>query len=57
MLADSGEVNSQSPELRSVSGDELYTPQVLYVTGGEGVAVHDSQAVTKTSQFRETSWL
>jgi hypothetical protein len=34
MLADSGEISSQSPEPRSVSGDELYTPQVGYVTRG-----------------------
>jgi hypothetical protein len=34
MLADSGEIISQSPEPRSVSGDELYTPQVGNVTEG-----------------------
>jgi hypothetical protein len=33
-LADSGEIISQSPEPQSVSGDELYTPQVVYVTSG-----------------------
>jgi hypothetical protein len=33
-LADSGEIISQSPEPLSESGDELYTPQVVYVTRG-----------------------
>jgi hypothetical protein len=28
MLADSGEIFTQNPEPQSVSGDELYTPQV-----------------------------
>jgi hypothetical protein len=32
ILADSGKIISQSPEPQSVSGDELYTPQVVYVT-------------------------
>jgi hypothetical protein len=34
ILAYSGEINSQSPEPRSESGKELYTPQVVYVTWG-----------------------
>jgi hypothetical protein len=34
MLADSGEIIIQNPEPQSVSGDELYTPQVVYVTRG-----------------------
>jgi hypothetical protein len=32
MLVDSGEIISQSPESRSLSGDELYTPHMAYVT-------------------------
>jgi hypothetical protein len=51
MLVDSGEINSQSPEPRSESGDELCTPQ-----GGlcnQGVfAVDSSQVVRKTSQLQ-----
>jgi hypothetical protein len=34
MLADSGDIFSQSPELRSVSGDGLYTLQEGYATMG-----------------------
>jgi hypothetical protein len=48
-LADSGEIISQSPEPLSESGDELYTPQVVYVT--RGFAVDGSQVVRKTSQL------
>jgi hypothetical protein len=56
MLADSGKINSQSPEPPSVSGDELCTPQVVDVT--RGFVVDGSQVVRKTSQLqRTTSWL
>jgi hypothetical protein len=34
MIVDSGEIISQSPEPQSDSEDELYTPQVVYVTRG-----------------------
>jgi hypothetical protein len=50
MLENSGEIISQSPEPQLESGDELYNPQVVYITGG--VAVDDSQVVRKTSQLQ-----
>jgi hypothetical protein len=50
ILAYSGEINSQSPEPRSESGKELYTPQVVYVTWI--FAVYGSQVVKKTSQLQ-----
>jgi hypothetical protein len=47
---DSEEIISQSPEPQSVSGDELYIPQVVYVT--RGFAVDGSQVVRKTNQLQ-----
>jgi hypothetical protein len=51
MLADSGQINSQSPEPWSVSGNELYTPKGLCNQGS--FAVDGSQVVRKTSQLQK----
>jgi hypothetical protein len=48
-LGDSGEINSQSPEPRSESEDELFTPGGLC---NQGFAVYGSQVVRKTIQLQ-----
>jgi hypothetical protein len=53
---DSGEINSQSPEPWSVSGDVLYTPQVVYVTRGVLQYMVYRWSERQVS-YRETSWL
>jgi hypothetical protein len=57
MLADSGEINSQSPKPQSGSGDELYTLHVVYVTRGFlQYMVHRGGSQRQVS-YTETSWL
>jgi hypothetical protein len=55
MLADSGEINSQNPKPQSVSGDELYTPQMVYVTRGFLQYMFHRWSERQVS-YRETSW-
>jgi hypothetical protein len=55
MLADSGEIISQSPEPQSVSGDELYTPQVGDVTRGVLQYMLHRWSERQVS-YRERSW-
>jgi hypothetical protein len=52
MLADLEEINSQSLEPRSESGDELYTPPGGLCNQGF-FAVYGSQAVRKISQLQK----
>jgi hypothetical protein len=56
MLAHSGDINSQSPEPQSESGDELDTLHVVYVTRRFlQYMVHNGSK--RQVSYTETSWL